>query len=168
VLRQVLARNFPNYTVGFQLTVPLRNRANQADEITNELQYRQQEIQAKQVANNVKLNVMNNWTALRQARAAYDTAVEARKLQDQTLAGTRRKYELGTATITDVLVAQRDDTTRQLSERDALGQYQRARTQLQQTTGTILETYDVSMDEAKAGEVSRPPDPIPAVLPTRP
>ncbi|MBV9744564.1 MAG: TolC family protein, partial [Acidobacteriia bacterium] len=165
VLNQIFSRNFPNYSVGFQLTVPVRNRANQSDEITNELQYRQQEIQRKQLSNNITLNVINSWTALRQARAAYDTAVEARKLQDQTLAGTRRKYELGTATITDVLVAQRDDTTRQLSEVDALNQYQRARTQLEQTLGTILETHDVSFEEAKAGEVSRPPDLIPAVLP---
>jgi outer membrane protein len=164
-LGQIFRRDFPNYTVGFNLTVPLRNKANQADEITNELQYRQQEIQAKQLANNIRLNVMNSWTALRQARAAYDAAVEARKLQDQTLAGTRRKYELGTATITDVLVAQRDDTSRQLSEADAQGAYQRARTQLQQTMGTILDDNDVSFEEAKNGEVSRPPDPIPAVLP---
>jgi outer membrane protein len=164
VLGQIFRRDFPNYSVGFQLTVPLRNRANQADEITNELQLRQQQIQAKQLSNNIKLNVMNAWTALRQARAAYDTAVEARKLQDQTLAGTRRKYDLGTATITDVLVAQRDDTTRQLSEKDAMDQYQRAKTNLQQTLGTILETYDVSFEEAQTGEVSRPPDPIPAIL----
>jgi outer membrane protein TolC len=162
-LSQVLSRNYPNYNVGFQLTVPLRNKANQADEITNELQFRQQQIQAKQVSNNIKLNVVNAWTALRQARAAYDTAVEARKLQDQTLAGTRRKYELGTSTITDVLIAQRDDTTRQLSEVDALDQYERARTQLEQVMGTILDKHDVSLDEAKNGQVSRQPDPIPAV-----
>jgi len=163
VLSQVLSRKYPNYNVGFQLTVPLRNKANQADEITNELQFRQQQIQAKQVSNNIKLNVINAWTALRQARAAYDTAVEARKLQDQTLAGTQRKYELGTSSITDVLIAQRDDTTRQLSEVDALDQYERARTQLQQVMGTTLENNDVNLDEAKNGQVSRQPDPIPAV-----
>ena len=162
-LSQVLSRKYPNYNLGFQLTVPLRNKANQADQITNELQYRQQEIQAKQTSNSIKLNVVNAWTALRQARAAYDTAVEARKLQDQTLAGTRRKYELGTSTITDVLIAQRDDTTRQLSEVDALDQYQRARTQLEQMMGNILERNDVNLEEAKNGQVSREPDPIPAV-----
>jgi outer membrane protein TolC len=162
-LSQVLSRKYPNYNVGFQFTVPLRNKANQADEITNELQYRQQQIQAKQVSNNIKLNVVNAWTALRQARAAYDTAVEARKLQDQTLAGTRRKYELGTSTITDVLIAQRDDTTRQLSEVDALDQYQRGRTQLEQVMGNILDKNDVNLEEAKNGQVTREPDPIPAV-----
>ncbi len=167
VLSQVFRHNYPNYNVGFNLTVPLWNKANQADEITNELQYRQSEIQAKQLSNNIKLNVMNNYTGLRLARAAYDAAVEARKLQDQTLAGTRRKYELGTSTITDVLVAQRDDTTRQISEADALGAYQRAKTQLQQTLGTILDTYDISFEEGKSGQVNRPPDPIPAVLPPK-
>jgi outer membrane protein TolC len=164
-LKQVFSRNFPNYSAGFQLTVPLSNRANQADQITNELQYRQQQIQAREISNNIKLNVINAWTSVRQSRAAYDTAVEARKLQDQTLAGTRRKYELGTSTITDVLIAQRDDTSRQLAEVDALSQYERGRTNLQQMMGTILDVYDVSLDEAKNGQVKREPDLIPAVLP---
>jgi len=69
VMSQIFSRNFPNYSVGFQLTVPLRNRANQADLITNELSYRQAEIQDKELHNNIKLNVINAWTAVRNARA---------------------------------------------------------------------------------------------------
>jgi outer membrane protein TolC len=147
--------------VGFQLTVPLRNRANQADLITNELSYRQAEIQDKQLRNSIRLNVLNSVTATRNARAAWETSVVARKLYDQTLAGTRRKYELGTATILDVVIAQRDDTARQLAEQDALNQYQRARTNLDQTLGKTLETYDVNIEEAKRGVVGREPDLIP-------
>jgi len=157
-LGQIFSRNFPNYSVGFQLTIPIKNRANQADQITAELSYRQSQIQDKQLKNNIKLNVMNSITALRNARAAYETSVVARKLQDETLAGTRRKYELGTSTILDVVIAQRDDTTRQLSEADARNQYQRARTNLEQTLGTILEDYNVNMEEAKTGTVGREPD----------
>ena len=59
VLSQIFARNYPNYSVGFQLTVPLRNRANQADLVTNELSLRQAEIQDKQLQNNIRLNVIN-------------------------------------------------------------------------------------------------------------
>ncbi|HKE28762.1 MAG TPA: TolC family protein [Bryobacteraceae bacterium] len=157
-LGQIFSRNFPNYNVGFQLTVPLRNRANEADHITAELNFRQSQIQDRQLKNNIKLNVMNAVTALRNARAAYETSVVARKLQDETLAGTRRKYELGTATILDVVIAQRDDTTRQLSEADARNQYQRSRTNLQQMMGTILEDNNVNLDEAKNGMVGREPD----------
>ena len=165
VLSQIFGRNFPNYTAGVSLTIPIRNRAARADLITDQLNYREQQIQDRQLANNIKVNVLNAWTALRQARSAYETSVVARGLQDQTFAGTRRKYELGTATILDVVITQRDDTTRQLAEADALGQYIRARTNLQSILGKILDEYDVSIDEAASGVVKREPDPIPAVLP---
>src|SRR5271157_5838 len=68
VLSQIFSRNFPNYSVAFTLTVPIKNRANQADHITAELQYRQAQIQDKQLHNNIKLAVINDWTALRNAR----------------------------------------------------------------------------------------------------
>jgi outer membrane protein len=161
VLSQIFSRNFPNYSVGFQLTVPIRNRAAQADLVTNELSYRQAEIQDKQLRNNIKLNVLNAMTALRNARAAWETSVVARKLYDETFAGARRKYELGTDTILDVVIAQRDDTARQLAEQDALNQYQRARTNLDQTLGKTLDVYDVNIEEARRGVVSREPDLIP-------
>jgi len=161
VLSQIFSRNFPNYSAGITLQMPIRNRAAQADMITSELTYRQQQIQDKQLRNNIRLNVINAATALQNARAAYDSAVVAAKLQDETLAGMRRKYDLGTAAILDVVVAQRDSTTRHLSEVDALDQYQRARTNLQQMMGTILDTYEVDLDEARTGQVKRAPDAIP-------
>jgi outer membrane protein TolC len=161
VLSQIFGRDFPNYSLGLTLTVPLRNRSAQADLITNELTYRQAEIQDKQLRNNIRLNVLNAWTSVRNTRAAWETSVVARKLFDQTLAGTRRKYELGTATILDVMIAQRDSTARALSEEDALDQYERARTTLDQTVGRTLDTYEINIEEAKRGVVTREPDLIP-------
>jgi outer membrane protein TolC len=158
VLGQIFGRNFPNYSASFQLTMPLRNRAAQADLITDELNYRQSEIQDRQLKNNIKLSVINAVTAMRLQRAAYESAVVARQLQDQTLAGARRRYELGSATILDVLIAQRDDTTRQLAEVDARRQYIDARTNLQQQLGTILDDYNVDLGEAMSGQVKREPD----------
>jgi hypothetical protein len=59
------------------------------------------------------------------------------------------------------VIAQRDDTARQLAEQDALNQYQRARTNLQQTLGNTLDEYSVNLEEAKRGVVAREPDLIP-------
>ena len=56
---------------------------------------------------------------------------------------------------------QRDSTARQLSEADALNQYQRARTNLDQTLGKTLDDYNVSLEEAQRGVVGREPDLIP-------
>jgi len=163
VLGQVFSRDFPNYSAGLSLTMTLRNRSARADLITDQLNYRQTQIQDHQLHNTIKMNVVNARTALANARSAYDTSVEARELQDRTTAGTRRKYELGTATILDVVIGQRDATTRELSEVDARNQYIHARVNMENVLGTILKDYDVSIDEAKSGVVSRPPDMIPAV-----
>jgi len=160
---QILGRNFPNYSAGVSLTITLRNRSTQADFITDQLNYRQQQLQDKQLHNNIKLNVINAQMAVRQARAAWETSVEARRLQEQTLAGTERKYELGTSTILDVVITQRDTTTRQLAEVDALSQYNRAIVNLQSVLGTVLTDYEVNIEQAKTGVVGREPDPIPVV-----
>ena len=162
-LNQLVSRKFPNYSAGFQLNVPIRNRANQADLITDELNYRQQQIQDRQLQNNIKLNVINAQIALRQARAAWETAILARKLQEQTLAGERRKYELGTSTILNVVIVQRDTTTRELAEVDARSQYIKARTALENVLGRTLEAEGVDIDDARSGQVKREPDLIPAI-----
>ena len=168
VLSQIFGRNFPNYSAGISLSIPIRNRAAQADYITDQLNYRQLQIQDKQLRNNIRQNVINSRVALSQARAAYDTSVEARQLQEQTSNGTRRKYELGTATILDVVVTQRDTTNRQLSEVQAMNQYIKARLNLQSVLGRILQDYDVNIEDARRGQVGREPDLIPPVPPQTP
>jgi outer membrane protein TolC len=166
-LNQLFSRNFPNYSAGFQLNIPIRNRANQADLITDELNYRQSQIQDKQLQNNIKLNVINAQIALKQARAAYETAVAARKLQEQVLAGERRKYELGTSSILNVVIVQRDTTTREIAEVDARSQYIKARTALDNVLGRMLEVQNVDIGQAKQGIVAREPDLIPATVQNR-
>ncbi len=162
-LSQLFSRNFPNYSAGFQLNIPIRNRANQADLITDELNYRQQQIQDKQLQNSIKLNVINAQIALKQARAAYETAVEARRLQEQVLAGEKRKYELGTSTLFNVIQIQRDTTTRELTEVDAKNQYLKARNALDNVLGKTLEVQNVDIGQAMNGIVTREPDMIPAI-----
>ena len=168
VLNQLFSRKFPNYSASFSFTLPIRNRQTQADLISAQLQYRQSEIQAKQLENNTKISVINNRTSLTQARAAWENAVEARELQEQTQRATRRKYELGTATILDVVTVQQTTVVRELSEAQALNTYIKAKLNLDNSLGTILDEYHVSVEEAKKGVVGREPDLIPAVPPANP
>ena len=64
VLGQMFGRNFPNYSAGISLNIPIRNRAAQADYITDQLNYRQQQIQDRQLQNNIRQNVINARIAL--------------------------------------------------------------------------------------------------------
>ena len=131
--------------------------------IKNQLDYRQAEIDAKQAENSVRLNVVNARIALEEARAAYETAVKARKLKEQTFAGTQRKYELGTATFTDVVVLQRDLVNSQASENNAANAYIKARNNMDQVMGRLLETNNVDIKEAYQGKVQRQSD-LPPVI----
>ncbi|MDQ6698873.1 MAG: TolC family protein, partial [Acidobacteriota bacterium] len=80
-LSQIFNRNFPNYGIGLQLTIPLRNRVAQADVIRDELQLRQTQVRLQQLENQIRLEVENALLVLQRARAGYDAAVETRQLQ---------------------------------------------------------------------------------------
>jgi outer membrane protein len=154
-LAQLARRNFPDYSVGFQLNVPLRNRAAQADIANDTLRLRQQELQEQRQLNSVRLEVTNAVIGLQQARARHEAAVKSRRLQEQTVEAEQKKYALGSSTIFLVIQAQRDLAQAQGVEVSALANYSRARNQLDNVTGRLLEVNQVSLDEALKGQVSR-------------
>ena len=108
VWSQILGRNFPDYTIGFQLNVPLRNRAAQADIARDQLTLRQNELRQRQQLNQIRVDVQNAIIGLQQSRARYQSAQKSRVLQEQTLDAEQKKYALGASTIFFVIQAQRD------------------------------------------------------------
>ncbi len=155
VLGQLFRRNFPDYSLGFQLNIPLRNRSARADMIIEEISLRQQEIRQQQQLNQLKVSVQNSITALRQADAGVRTAQKSRVLQEQTLDAEQKKFALGATTIFFVIQAQRDLAQARSAEVAALGNYAKAKNNLDQTLGLTLERSNVSIDEAKSGTVAR-------------
>jgi outer membrane protein TolC len=160
-LGQMMRRNFPNYSIGLQLNIPLRNRAAQANMITSQVQLRQQELQQQQQINQVRLDVTNAVIAVQQARAAHDASVQARIFQEQTLSGEQEKFRLGASTSYLVIQAQKDLASALSSEVAARSGYTKAKISLDQATGRLLESNGIQMDEAISGQVSRPPSPLP-------
>ena len=165
VLSQLFARNFPNYSVGVNLNIPIRNRAAQAQVITDELTYRQQQLVLQRLENQVRVDVQNAVIGVSQARAQYLAAQKAQVLQQQTLDAERKKLDVGASTIYNVILAERDLVTAQSSLVAAEADYAKARVELDRATGQILYNNNVSLDEAFKGVVARPPSPIPATPP---
>ncbi|MBM3725983.1 MAG: TolC family protein [Acidobacteria bacterium] len=160
-LGQILRRNFPDYQLGFQLNVPLRNRQAQADITNDTLRLRQQELGEQRQLNNIRVDVQNALIAVQQARARHQASLKARTLAEQTLDAEQKKFALGSSTIFLVIQAQRDLAQAQAAEVAALAIYSRARNQLDLSTGQTLTTNNVSVDEAVRGEVNRPPSALP-------
>ncbi len=163
-LAQIFRRNFPDYRIGVNVRIPLRNRQAQADLTATLLERRQAEIQLRQTQNGVRVEVQNAVIGVEQARARYDSSVKSRQLQEQTLAAEQKKFDLGASTIFLVVQAQRDLAIAKSQEIAAMNSYVIARTELQRSTGTILSASNISLDEAESGVVNRPADPIPVSL----
>lgn len=158
-LGQIFRRNFPDYSVGFQLNIPIRNRSAQADYVRDRLSLRQSELNAQRQVNELRVNVQNALTGVVQARARYQAAVKERQLQEQTLDAENKKYALGASTAFQVVQTQRDVAIAQASEVASLAAYSRSRVQLDLTTAQILGRYNVEVAEALAGKSSKPMDP---------
>src|SRR5207244_3792129 len=98
VLDQIFRRDYPTYSLGLQLYLPLRNRIAQADVARDELQVRQSEVRLKQLENQIQVEVEDALIALQRTRAAYDAAVETRKLQEESLEIEQEKFAVGLST----------------------------------------------------------------------
>jgi len=168
VLGQLLARNFPTYSLGFNLNVPLYNRAAQANVATASLNVRMSELQVQRQINQIRADVQNALTALQLARAQYAAAVKGRVLQEQTLDADQKKLALGATTVYQVIQDQRDLTTAAAAEVTAENAYMGARILLDYSTGTTLQKNNVEFDEAKSGHVSAAPSPLPSEGSVRP
>ncbi|HTA68186.1 MAG TPA: TolC family protein [Bryobacteraceae bacterium] len=166
LLAQIARRNYPNYSAGFSLNIPLRNRAAQSDYVTSLLELRQNQLNLQKDTNQVLVDVQNAVIGLQQARARYEAGVKSRELQDQTLAADQKRYSLGAATAFQVIQDQRDLATAQSSEVQALANYTHARIAFDQALGTTLDVNHVSIDEALKGQISRPSE-LPPDLPQR-
>ena len=162
-LSQVFRRNFPDYSIGVTLNIPLRNRGAQADMLREQLAVRQSEVRLQQQLNQVRVDVQNAVISLQQARARHQTSVKNRVLQEQTLDAEQKKYALGASTIFFVIQAQRDLTSAQANEVAALSAYARARNDLERSTGQTLVANSIEMEEALKGTVSKAPSTVPGV-----
>jgi outer membrane protein TolC len=154
-LSQVFQRNFPNYSAGFSLSIPLRNRVAQADYVTDQLQLRQSELRLQRALNQVRVDVKVAVIGLQQARARYETAVNTRKLAEESLKAEQNRFQFGVSDVTLVIQAQNDLTTDQSLEIQAMANYTHAKIAFDQAVGQTLDVNHIRMEEAVSGHVAR-------------
>jgi outer membrane protein len=164
VIAQILRRNFPDYSAGFSLNIPLRNRQAQADYVTDELLLRQAQLRMQGLLNQVKVDVKTAAIGLQQARARYQAAVDTRVLAEQNLKNEQQRFQFGASSVALVIQAQNDLAANQTIEVQAIANYSHARIALDQALGRTLDVNHVSMDEAISGKVQRESS-LPATLP---
>jgi outer membrane protein len=152
---QIFHNDFPNYLVGINVQLPLRNRAAQATNQRAVLFQRQLEAQMQQLRNAALLDVRNSYIALTQDRAQVQAASKARELQQQTFDAEQKKYQLGASTVYNVILTQRDLITAQGTELRALANLVEAKANYERAVGRTLEVNRVTIADAKHGQIER-------------
>jgi outer membrane protein TolC len=155
----------PDYAVGFQMNIPLRNRAAQADQVRSELEYRQAELRYQQLQNQIRIEVQNAQFAVTQNRARVESARKARDLAQRTYEIEQKKLALGASTSLSLLQVGRDLALAESNLVAATTTYQKSRVELDRVIGTTLEHNGISMDDAELGHVRNMPV-IPGVATT--
>ena len=92
-LSQVFRSDYPNYSVGLSLQIPIRNRSAQADAARALLEQRQLVEQLQRTKNQVEQDVRNAEIAVIQARARIEAAHKAVVLNQQTLSAEQKKFQ---------------------------------------------------------------------------
>lgn len=164
LLSQIFRRDYPNYSAGISLNIPLRNRAAKADYATSLLELRQNELNLRKNINQIRVDVQNAMVGVEQARSRYEAATKSRVLQEQTLAGDQKRYALGATVAFQVVQDQRDLASSHSAEVQSMANYTHARIALDQALGTTLDVNEVSIDDALKGQISQP-SVLPADLP---
>ena len=79
VLGNTLNNTSPDWGVGVNLQIPLRNRIAQADQVRSQMEYRQSQMRLQQLYTQIRIQVINGVYALTNDRAAVQSvAVGAR------------------------------------------------------------------------------------------
>jgi outer membrane protein len=158
-LAQDIVGDHPEYASGLSVTLPIRNRSAQADNLRARLEERQLQVSLQNQRQQIGLEVRQAVIGLIQGKAQVDAAHEALKLANQTVEAERRKLQAGVSTAYNVILRERDLVTARQADITAVSNYAKALVEMDRARGTTLERNGIDLEDALSGEVTRRPTP---------
>ena len=156
----------PNKGVGFNISVPIRNRQAQSAQARSELEYRQAQMRLQQLYVQTRMNVVNAQYALTNDRAAVQSAGATRDYDRQSVDAELKKLHLGASTTALVLQQERALATAEGNLISATAKYAIDRASLSQILANTLDLYGISIVDAVTGQVKTAPV-IPGLAPAK-
>jgi outer membrane protein TolC len=154
----------PDKGLGLTLTIPLRNRLAQSNQVRAQLEYRQAQVRQHQLENQVRIEVRNAQFDVKQNRAAVQAAQSAVDLARQTFDADQQKLKVGLTTQTAILQDAATLTTGESNLVSAKAAYEKSRIELDRATGLLLDHAGIDVADATRGQVTYLPS-VPYVAP---
>jgi len=157
VLENTVNNSFPDYGVGVNINIPLRNRVAQADQARSQMELRQSQMRLQQLYTQIRIQVINGVYALNNDRAQVAAAQASRDYGAQSLDAEQKKYRLGASTTALVLQQGRNLAAADNTLISATAAYAKDRAALRELLSTTLTDYGISIEGAAAGVVTQAP-----------
>ena len=167
VLQNLLNNTSPDYGAGVNVTIPIRNRTAQADQVRSQMEYRQAEMRLQQIYTQLRIQLVNALYALNNDRAGVLASQAAREYAAQSLEAERKKLGLGASTTANVLQQGRNLAIAENNLNSADTAYARDRSALAQILSDTLDRYGITLGDAVQGTVTKQPV-IPGLTPPKP
>jgi outer membrane protein TolC len=156
----------PDKGFGFNLTIPIGNKAAQSVQARSLMEYRQAELRLEQLYTQIRMQVVNAQFALTNDRAQVLASIAARDYNRQNVDAEITKLHLGASTTATVLLQQRSLATAEDNLIAANAAYAKDRAGLYQTLASTLQHYGINLQEAATGNVTAAPV-VPGVAPAK-
>jgi outer membrane protein len=156
-LNQLVSSTAPDKGIGLTLSIPIRNRLAQSNQVRAELEYRQAQVRQHQLENQVRIEVRNAQFDVRQNRAAVQAAQSAVDLARQTFDADQQKLKVGLTTETAILQDAATLTTSESNLVSAKAAYEKSRIELDRATGLLLDHAGIDVADATRGQVTHLP-----------
>jgi outer membrane protein len=157
VLTNLFNSSAPDKGAGFSMTIPIRNRAAQAQQARSLMEYRQAELRLAQLYTQIRMQVVNAQFALTNDRAEVQSSLAARDYAQQSLDAEQKKLKLGASTTAAVLQQERNLAIAENNLIAANAAFANNRAGLYQVLATTLEHYGINLVDAAKGAVNTAP-----------
>jgi outer membrane protein TolC len=151
--KTIFTEGFTNWSVGFQVTIPLRHRSLDAQIAQQDIQRRQQLMNLRKTEQSIQVDVRNAIQSLETNRKQVETAGVARKLAEERLDGEEKRFEAGLSQNYLVLQRQNEVSSAQFTELQALIGYKKAVITLQKAMYTLLESNEFEIAKGSSNNV---------------
>jgi HAE1 family hydrophobic/amphiphilic exporter-1 len=154
-LNQFIHVKYPEYAIGFALTIPIKNRSALADNARASMLERQSEISLQRTQNHIGVEVRSASIRLIQAKAEATAAASAVEFSRQSVDAEQKKRAAGLSTPYNVILAQRNMLEAQLTEVQAHATYAKALVEMERSMGVLLEKSHIDPESAIRGRITQ-------------
>ncbi len=151
--KTIFTEGFYNWSIGFNVQVPLRNRSVDAQIAQQRIQRQQQLMQRRSREQSIQVEVRNAFQQLETNRKQVETAGVSRRLSQERLDGEEKRFQAGLSQNYLVLQRQNELSQAEYTELQALINYKKAIIDLQQAMYTLLESNEFEIAKGSSDNV---------------